>query len=191
MKKWLGLVLCVAACGEGESDFEQAALGVEGIYAVQAYTRNETACTPGGVDALANDRFVVAVSQELFGQKFLSVTSCASAADCRAKLVDIRTGGGYQLEFQFVVSAVSGDTLTGQGASTGFGDHGVCTGGDVTATKLELLGTRLSIEQRITLADDYPADSEGFCTTELAKKHAEGNACSQMELLTAELLEVL
>lgn len=191
MKRWLGLVLCVAACGEGEGEFEQAATAVEGIYQVQTYTRNEQACSSGGVDAIDNDRFAVAVQQQLLGQRFLSVVSCASAIDCRAKLDDIRAGHGYTLEFQFVVSEADGDLLRGAGASTGFGSSGTCTRGEVTATTLELVGTSLAIEKRITVADDYPADSDGFCTTELTRKYAEGNACSQLEVLTAALVEVL
>ena len=119
------------------------------------------------------------------------MTSCASVPDCREKLADIRAGEGFALDFQFAVDEVGeGDVLIGHGVSTGCGSDGVCTMGEVTKTTLQLIGLQLRIEEAITLADDYPAD-DGFCTTDLAKKNAEGNACSQMEVLTADLIEVL
>lgn len=193
MKHRLFLVLCIAACAtEDDSEVDAAMAGVEGIYAVQAYTRNEAACEPGGASALRADRFAIATRQEFLGHKLLTVVSCASSTDCRTKLADIRGGGGYSLDFSFTVDrAGAGGVLNGNGVSTGFGSSGTCRGAELTATTLELLGARLSIEQRITIADDYPADSEGFCTTDLARKHAEGNACTQMAVLTADLVEVL
>ena len=186
----LGL-LAFAGCDGGNAAFNDAAAGVEGIYQVSAYTRNDAACAPGGDSQLGNDKFAVAFTQTIFGNHVLTVTSCASAADCRAKLADMRANEPVLLDFQFAVSELAAnDVLVGFGASTGFSDGGVCRQGEVTETKLELIGSQLRIEQAITLADDYAAE-DGFCTTALAQKNADGNACSQLELLTAELLEVL
>ncbi len=196
MNKWsyLPLSVMLAACsGDGGfSRFDEAAANVEGIYKVSSYTRNDQACTPdGGVSQLGDDTFALAVTQSFAGQHVLTVVSCASSEDCRAKLADIRSNQGYPIEFEFTVSNItSDDLLTGAGVSTGFSNNGTCTGGELSTTRLELVGTRLHIEQAITIADDYPADG-GFCTTEAARKNAEGNACSEMEVLTAELFEVL
>jgi hypothetical protein len=133
----------------------------------------------------------VAFTQTVFGGSVLTVTSCASAADCRAKLADMRANEPVLLEFQFAASEVGANaSLLGRGAATGFQEDGVCTSGEVTRTTIELVGSQLRVEQAITIADDYLPDT-GFCTTELAQKFAGDNSCSRMELLTAELLEVL
>lgn len=192
MQKLACLALVVfTACDAHDAAFDDAAASVEGIYQVTAYTRNEAACTAGGTSLLGNDRFAVAFTQTIFGSRVLTVTSCASAADCREKLADMRANEPVLLDFQFSVNELAADdTLAGLGASTGFEQDGVCTEGSLARTKLELIGTRLQVEQAITIADDYLPDG-GFCTTELAQKFAEDNACSQLEVLTAELLEVL
>lgn len=191
MKKLVCLgALLFAACDDGDAAFGDAAANVEGIYQVTAYTRNDAGCAPGSTSQLGQDRFAVAFTQTIFGDRVLTVTSCASAADCRAKLADMRAQEPVLLEFQFSANAVSNSVLVGRGATTGFTEDGVCTRGEVSATTIELLGSRLRVEQAITIADDYLPDN-GFCTTTLAERFAENNTCSQMELLTAELLEVL
>ena len=58
------------------------------------------------------------------------------------------------------------------------------------STELELIGAQLRVEQSITIADDYLPDN-GFCTTTFAQKFAARNPCTQLETLTAELLETL
>lgn len=186
---WLGLLL--AACGGDAGAFGESAAGVEGIYQISSYTRNDAACAPGGASVLGRDRFAVAFTQQIFGSDVLSVTSCASAADCRDKLADMRAQEPVLLDFQFVASELgANEALVGHGASTGFEEDGVCTQGEVTETRIELIGTQLRIEHAITIADDYLPD-DGFCTTELSQRFARDNACSEMEVLTAELLEVL
>ena len=184
------LVLAVvAACGGG-GHFDEVASNVEGIYMVGTYTRNEAACTEGGTSALKTETFAVATKESFAGVTYLSVTSCESVADCHAKLDAIRAGTGAASDFHFAVDGTSGDTLTGAGAFTGFNMNGTCTMGSLTATRLTLSDTTLRIEKQITLASDYPA-ADGFCTTDLAKKNAEGKPCSQMEVLVATLVEAL
>jgi len=183
-------LLALTACDDNNGAFDDAAASAEGIYQVTSYTRNEAACAPGGTSQLGTDRFAVAFTQTIFGSRVLTVTSCASVADCRAKLADMRAQEPVLLQFQYAVNELDGDLLAGTGASTGFSEDGVCTAGEVMKTKLELVGAQLRIEQAITIADDYAPD-DGFCTTTLAQKFAEGNVCSRMEALTAELLEVL
>lgn len=191
MKKLVCLAALVfAACDSGDVAFDDAAANVEGIYQVTAYTRNDAACSPGSDSLLGQDRFAVAFTQTIFGEHVLTVTSCASVADCRAKLADMRANEPVLLDFQFSANAVANSVLVGEGASTGFAEDGVCTGGEVSATSIELVGSRLRVEQAITIADDYLPEN-GFCTTDLAQRFAEDNTCSQLEVLTAELVEVL
>jgi hypothetical protein len=191
MKKLLSFLgLTVGACGgggESEGDFESVAEDVAGIYSLDEYTRNDQACTPGGESAAGEHTFAVAFTQKFLGTSLLSILSCESPADCRARV----TGQGGFVDFSFGVEAVGDDgALTGGGASTGFGQEGTCTGGEVFATVLTLIEGQLRIEKAITLADDYPAD-DGFCTTDGARDAAAGNTCSSMEVLTATFVEEL
>ncbi len=182
------------ACGGGSSDddFDAAAASMEGIYQVQSYTRNDNACSAGGESILGADRFAAAYTQKFLGITLLSVISCASPADCRDKLAAERAGEGFQIDFLFSVQFLGGDgELIGSGASTGFGDGEVCTEAELTATLLTLAGSELRLEQAITIADDFPVDSNGFCTTSGASAAAEGKTCSQLKVLTATFFEPL
>lgn len=182
------------ACGGGGSsdEFEAAAASMEGIYQVQSYTRNDNACSPGGESIVGADGFAAAYTQTFLGITLLSVLSCESPADCRDKLAAEKAGEGFQIDFLFSVQFL-GDSgeLTGSGASTGFGDGEVCTEAELTATLLTLTGSELRLEQAITIADDFPVDDDGFCTTRDASAAAEGKTCSQMEVLTATFFEPL
>ena len=187
----LPLVLALAACDNGTASFDQAAAPVEGIYQVTSYTRNDAACAPGQASQLGDDRFAIAFMQDIFGTQVLSLMSCASAADCRTKLADMRAERPVQIEWMFSVNEVGeNNVLLGRGADSGFREDGVCTKGEAIDTELVLAGSQLRLARKITIANDYLPDN-GFCTTELAQKFAEDNTCSQMEVVTAQLLEVL
>ena len=173
------------------NDFVDAAAQVEGIYRVTTYTRNEQACVPGGASLLTKETFAFAATQQVLGLAVLDVFSCDDPADCRDKLAKLGTGGAFGLDFGFSVSDVQKGVMLGEGASTGFAEGGTCTGGEVTRTRLVVEGTTLRLQQEVTAADDYPADADGFCTSDAAKAAARGNACSALEVLTAELIEPL
>ena len=185
------IAIIAAGCTENTpSTFDDTAKNMEGIYQVSSLSRNAAACSPGGASLLGTDRFAVAFTQTIFGNRVLTVTSCASAADCREKLADMRAQEPVSLQFQYAANEIDGEALSGLGADSGFEEDGVCTQGALMSTKLERVGSQLRVEQSITIANDYLPDN-GFCTTTLAQKFAESNACSQMETLTAELLETL
>ncbi|MCW5803728.1 MAG: hypothetical protein KIT31_15195 [Deltaproteobacteria bacterium] len=180
----------LAAC-TSESDFADVAAGAEGIYRVTSYTRNDQACAPGGSSLLGKDKFAFAVSRQLFGISVLDIYSCENPADCRAKLAALDANGSFSLDFSFTLSDVEAGVLVGAGASTGFGDGGVCREGEITKTRLVLEGTSLRLQQEVTVADDYPADRDGFCTTTAAQAAAAGNACSELEVFSADFVEPL
>ena len=191
MTKFAWLAIALAACDNGTAAFDEAAAPVEGIYQVTSYTRNDAACAPGTSSQLGQDTFAIAFMQDIFGTPVLSMMSCASPADCRAKLADMRAEKPVQIEWMFSVNEVGdNNVLVGRGADSGFREDGVCTKGEAIDTELALDGSQLRIERAITIANDYLPDN-GFCTTELARKFAKGNTCSQMELVTAELVEAL
>lgn len=186
----LGLAL-TACTSSGSSDFEATASTVEGIYRVQAYTRNDSSCAPGGESLLGGDRFAVVFRGEGLSQLFVDVVSCASAADCRDKVAAANAGDGFSIDFSFTLTGVDQDgALTGATVSTGFGDGDVCREAELSTTVLTLVDESLRLEQAITIAADYPAD-DGVCSTAAAQQAAEGATCSAMEVLTATFFEAL
>ena len=198
MVRGLGLALVVlfaGACGEDDdSGFDDAADAVVGIYQVTTWTRNADACEPGGESLLSEGghSHAVAYKGSGFGIKFLQLMSCANPADCREKVRELEGGGGVSSEFGYTFTSASGDTLTGGSVSTGFGRDGTCSGASVTSVSLERLDdSAIKVEEEITIADDYPEDSEGFCTTDAAKAAARGKSCSEFELLEAAWVEGL
>lgn len=187
----LAITLASLTACTTDDEFIDAAAQVEGIYRVTSYTRNDQACVPGGASLLTKETFAFAATQQLFGITLLDVFSCEDPADCREKLNKLDTGGGFGLDFGFSVSGVEEGVMLGEGASTGFPEGATCSGGELTTTRLVVEGTTLRLQQEITVADDFAADANGFCTTDAAKAAARGNACSALEVLTAELVEPL
>ena len=155
------MIASMVACGGSSSDgLDDLASEMEGIYQVSAYTHNDAACAPGGSSQLGSDTFAFVKTQTFFGQKLVEVLSCASPADCHAKAAALEAGQSFGIEFSFGASELGGEgTLVGHGADTGFGENGVCVGGEATVTTLFLDGDVLQVEHGITIADDYPVDS--------------------------------
>lgn len=167
-------------------DFQEAASAIEGIYQVSGYTRNDSSCAPGGESILHGDRFIVVFQNQLQGHPFAEILSCSSADDCRAKVAASNNHEGFALDFSFVVEQVgSHGELLGQGASTGFGDGEICREAELTSTTVTVADEAFHLQQKITVAADYPVDDEGFCSTTAAQQAAEGALCSKMETLTA------
>jgi hypothetical protein len=170
------LLVLLAACSDSGNTVGDLASDMTGIYRVTAFTHNSTACVPGGDSVLGADRFAVISSKEFFGQTMVSAVSCASVTDCRDKAAREAAGESFPIEFWFTASQVgSADTLVGQIASTGFEDGGICTQGELSTATFALTATGIQIENAITIADDYPVTSEGFCSTTETQKAAQGS----------------
>jgi uncharacterized membrane protein len=193
MTKLLGLLFiassALTACADSNEEFADAATGLEGIYKVATYTRNDTACTPGGSSVLGNDGYAVAVMQEVLGHQMLTLTSCASPLDCRKKVDAMHSRDSFSIEFQFTTYELDDDALTGHGAWSGSLENGRCVGGERNDTRLVRSEGLLTVEQKITPADAYQPE-DGLCWTDGATRGAEGNSCTALELLTAEFVEM-
>jgi hypothetical protein len=186
-------MMFAAACTDASSD-EAELRHVEGIYQVNSHTMNEQACSPDGATPVADtEHFVVATVQDVFGTPVLQLASCASVAACRDLAARMATDF-VSFEYGFTLSRADGElALLGDGATTGFRDGNVCRLGDISTTKLIRsadVPTTLHIEKSITIADDYAAKDD-VCDTNAAREAARGNACSQLETLTATFVEPL
>jgi hypothetical protein len=191
MKHLAVLAFALGACGGG-SKFDSIAQDMEGVYQVGGFTHNDAACSPGGSSQLGTDQFAIVTEQTVFGIKLVSAFSCSSTADCHDKKTSLDSGDLFiSSEWSFGADQASGDSLVGNGADTGFADGSLCKQGSATTTTFALSGEALSISQEITIADDYPVDSQGFCSTDAARAAAANHSCSQFELLTATFVESL
>lgn len=197
MTKLLGLAFIAStafltACADSGDDFGDAAAELSGIYKISTYTRNDTACAPGGGSLLepTSDGYLVTLEQELFGTPILTLFSCESPSDCRLKANKAAAGELSSSDFAFQMNETEGDALVGHGASSGVFQNGKCIGGSALDTKLTRNGVALTIEQKETPAGAFDAE-DGICWTDAAREHAEGNSCTAMEQLTAELVEAL
>jgi hypothetical protein len=196
----LGLALATTAACDAEPDpgslgsFDEVAASVEGIYRVDTHTENLAACAPGGDDLMDPDvdGYLAVKSRSVFGYSYLPMISCASPADCRDKLAAWDRSESFNLDFSFAVEKLASDgDLAGGGASTGYWMDDTCTEGSVFETVAIVEGDVLDITLRRTIADTYPVDEDGFCTTDLAREAAAGNQCSQFEQLTATFVDGL
>lgn len=191
-------LLVTVACSESDDvGFDSIATSMEGIYRIDAHTENQVACEAGGESLLVDgaETHLALIKSSLFGIPLLSMLTCADPTQCRSRVEVLLTGGIVDGDYVYVVNEVvnepSGDALAGRGASTGFSDNGTCREGAITLSLASLDGDALRFSQERTVADDYPVDSEGFCTTDLAREAAEGNSCSELITLTASYLEEL
>jgi hypothetical protein len=195
MFKFTSLLLLVGACtsnsGSGGS-FEELSSEMEGIYRVTSHTRNEAACVPGGDSILGTDGFAIMKRMPFFGDiEILNVFSCASPADCRARLAQFEAGEAVPNELSFSASeAGPNGTVIGQSAGTGFSEGNVCTGGELTTSTFALTADGIRIETGVVIAPDYPSD-DGLCSTTATQRAASGVACSEMEILEADFVESL
>lgn len=173
------LLLAITVTGSGCTSEDADAR--EGIYQVSTRLHNADACNTGGESIVGAETFALVTKRKQFGGSALEVFSCASPEDCRQKLARLDAGEGVSAEFIYT---------EGRMVSTGYSDgSGHCTDADITETTLRVVDGVLQVEQKITVAADYDVDADGFCTTTLAQRAAEGHSCSQHESLSATLAE--
>src|SRR5687768_8626053 len=150
-----------AACGDsndsdGSSDSgnpltRETALAFEGVYQLTHYTENASGCDTEGASLLetTDDAWFVLVARTVLGTQTLELVSCADAADCAAKVEEIRNFGLYTIDFQATLSSeVSVDELGGFSASTGFEENGRCVERDYTDHVLTRNGDAVRLESR-------------------------------------------
>ncbi|CAN5922861.1 hypothetical protein BH11MYX3_BH11MYX3_39310 [soil metagenome] len=182
-------LFALSACAT-DGGFTDRASQVEGIYRVDSHLLNEASCSPGGAKVNDTDAFAFAKRSEVFGHELLQIYSCKSLADCRQKAAQKQLSGA--IDFGFTLSDVDGEALTGTQATTGFTSGGgeTCTRPELSSIVLDLEGDALHLTKSTRIGKDYRAE-DGFCTTDKGRAATEDAPCSQMETLTATMLEAL
>jgi len=193
---WVGLAL--SGCGgsgkddDGGGDPPPSAATIqsfEGVYELTGLTHNAAGCDTEGASILESqkERSFVMVGAEALGNRYLSLSSCADAADCAAVVSAIRNRGPHSAEFMLTLSSEAGqDELGGFSASTGHGgDNGMCTQRTYETLVLTREGDAIRVESRLTPLADAPIE-DGFCVAEPAKQRAEaeGRPCAELQVFS-------
>jgi hypothetical protein len=157
---------------------------LEGIYALDAYTRAEGACDVPGTSIFETlaDKYLFIHTGVVSGVVLTTAASCASPSACEDALAEAQAGEVVASAFSFhVTEQIDIDTLEGEAQSTGVEQQGSCTGAETTRDILNRGGSQVGLESEVIVADPYPAP----CTTAKAAAAAEGNPCTRKDALHA------
>lgn len=156
----------------------------EGIYEVQAWSENTAGCDSPGVSVLEqqNQTMFYIKEEKFFGSKFLNVKFCDDLADCRSLAGDGETI--HIGEYTFEKGDDSGWTYRWY---SGFAFSGEMCNGDVVETRLRPAeGGGITIEQTRTAVPEFPpTGSDDDCEDSTAFELAEGQPCTELELIAA------
>jgi hypothetical protein len=190
--------LALAGCGDDDGDdaLSAAAAKLRGIYEVEGYTRNEAGCDADGPSALEvlTEQHLFMDSTTVFGQVVVHAISCTDVEDCRSKATAFANQEIFGSELSFAFSAGGGDQITGLLRSTGFsgGPEDMCREPTRRELTLDVMAEgRIRIREESFVGDDYPEDSDGFCTTERGEQATAGKPCAELKVLTAAFLEAI
>ncbi|MBX3158533.1 MAG: hypothetical protein KF773_21365 [Deltaproteobacteria bacterium] len=176
MRAILAFLLPLAACGGGlDTD-------LEGVYLLDDWTANPAGCNAEGPSRLANenDKALFVEIADFLGVKFVNAVTCTDVAECKAKAAeDTLFLGGFAFE--------GGNDKDGWKGRSSFasGNNTTCSG-SVVDFVMTGDGTKLRIESRRTDASGFtPNASSGFCEADDAVKAAQGQPCTELEVITA------
>jgi hypothetical protein len=178
MRISLFCVLALAACGGGSGGGSSK----QGIYTVDTWTRNATACDAEGASVKAtHDPLFYLKNENFLGVTFVNVNGCNDAADCKMLANDkdtIHIG-----QFGFDEGSDSSGWKTHN--AFGFASQGQCQG-DVTDATLTFSGTSVRIESRTVDAKPFPVSTgSDECPDEKVEQNAAGQPCTELEVMTA------
>lgn len=185
----LASVLAVACGGDDPADS-----ALQGIYAIDTWTKNEMGCSTEGPDILAtrNDKyFYVELYQDL-GRRRLYTSRCIDLEECHAEIGDTIVWLGGQGWVSEGGSDRSGWTGATMYASDGAPGSRPCAGGIIDHRMTSTLGdqVRIASETR-TAPGGFGKDSYGVCDIDEALAATAGQACEELVVVTGTLVEPL
>lgn len=160
-----------------------------GIYQVVSHTENKAGCDAEGPPASSTAPFFFVRKEKFLGFDYYALVGCETLDACR---MDAKEEDAFS-QFQFTFDEVkSGTELAGSTRTTGFSSaSGICTEPAVSDRSFARSEDAVRIEERTRIGDDYPADKDGFCSTDLGEKATKGKPCSEYVVVTATYVEPL
>jgi len=190
---FLTLSLCgLAACDSGNS-FSDVAASFEGVYEIDTHTKNEAGCDSDGESILGENsqtHFVIFTSK-IFGISFAQAQGCDNVDDCQ-KAASNSSFMGISFSYGFTSSDAEGE-MSGMERSTGFSSsEGICKEPRISYAELTTPSEgNIQIVQNTHFGDDYPEDSDGYCTTDAGYEASKGKPCSERTVLTGHFVSGL
>ncbi len=204
----LFLISSLAACGsDGDvandaapsSDAEPSQFGLAadlvGIYTVTSHLENTESCEPGSNSLLEDfDEYLMAVtgngnspgSEE---DVFLSLLSCGSPADCRAKLAAREAGEPVSIQYILLsLDDLDQDPLTGFGGVLGSPEQGLCSS-RIYESSLSIQTNGFRFEQQLTTGVEYAPDADNSCSEQAARPALDQLPCEVYTVLEATFAE--
>jgi len=185
------IAMTLAACGDGGSG--GGGFGpFEGIYEITAHTENTAGCDVEGPSVLGNNAPMLASVQIEFFVAALTLHPCDDLADCQAVAADAKANNVFTFGDGFTFDSVTSGGSVANGTMVFAGGASGSSGCMGTVTKHTLTRAEdgsIRIESRTTPSGPYPEDAEGFCTTDGARAAAEGQACTELVAIDANLID--
>ena len=173
--------LFLIGCGGGSS----GGTSFEGIYRVDTWTDNNTACVEGPSVAQGRDPFFYVKNESFLGARFVNVKDCNDIATCTTEANEEGTIHIGSFGFDEGSDAAGWTTHS----AFAFDVQGQCKGG-VTDATLTISKTGFRIESRHVEAVPFPPVSgEDDCPDEKVEQAAEGQPCTELEVLTATFVQ--
>jgi hypothetical protein len=183
------VVVLSAACGgndDGNGDFGK---DVQGVYAIETWTKNESACDVEGADVLATETDKkLGIRRDEFLIPFVVIATCADLDDCAsatAGSIFTALGGGAALDKKTASGyASSTGTMIWTHTPTG------CTGGLEDAVLTKLGGGRIEFRRETYKFENVPFDTkddegDDECSADTLRKAAKDGGCTALEVITA------
>jgi len=165
---------------------------VEGIYTLTSFTHNENACVTG-TEILADQeyRYIVLTAQDYspFGI-YLFAQLCENVEECSTVYHQIKSKEMGFMYGEQIASFHTGSASEGfysKMVTTGMTGNNECSGAHASDIHMNFTGTSFTIDEKISYADTFPVDEEGYCTTDTTLKYL--NDCSEMKTYSADFLQ--
>ena len=180
--------LCAPLNGCG--DTPAAVPDLDGIYLIESYRINDSDCEGPGDDRLAalGVDHIVVLTHTVVGIQMTRLIGCTDVADCETAREAVLAMDTSRLTgFNFSFSQRSNSGLLGIAQSTGYTSaEGICKAPARIVSRLTRQGQGgVAFVSETTLGADYPADDDGYCTTELGTLATEGAPCQSVVFMTA------
>jgi hypothetical protein len=178
----LACLVLLSACGGGDMT------GLQGIYVINTWTENPTACDVEGASVLGGETALYIKEENFLGEKFVNVVPCTDIPDCESMAGDSDTIHLGNWGFQ-EGSDEGGWTNSWGSAFDDFDDPTQCDGTrhDDVLTAPAAGGIRLDARTSAEVLFPKPSGVTDCFDLEddAVLAEVEGAACAELEVLTA------
>jgi hypothetical protein len=181
----IALALAGSACGS------DSLTGLEGIYVIDAWNRNDVSCADPGPSVLGMEgQTHFYIKTETFFSKFVNVKACVSLAECEMQSSDDDTI--HLGDFGTFEDGNDDDGWTQRSGYAFDGDGDGTCDGTVTTSTLTTDATGVVFrEDQIDVMFPARTGEQDECPEDAALDAAQGQPCTQLEVVHGVLVQEL